>query len=469
MNYTPVHLLLHAVAWQAFGADRMWGHHALNIALHALSSVLLVALFLASGLPRAAAIFGGAFFLLHPANVEAVAWISQLKSSSALALSLAALLAHRRRPGLASVFFALALLAKPTAACALPVAALLDWTREGRVRWAWLAVWCALLGAYALAEFATHQRSGAAETSLTGEPAVLVRTLAAFGLRYLVMAATSYGVSAFHEPDPVTSWLDPWWLASLPVLGLLAWRAGVVLRRRDEELAYWAWAVVAYVPISQIFPFLYPLADRYLYFILPGLIGGALWAGREAAVRLPGVGDRTPEEVRRQAIWLATGLAAALCLVFALHSHRRAEVWSSPGRLVADAAAHYPDGVSSQLIRAKRAAQIGDVDAVVVALEAAEARGYNRFEQLDRDPGFARVRQHPRFRALVREMAAGWIERGRDRDDPTQKELRMVAHAHYVRGENEDAIRVLQRALQISGAQDELIRAELLRLGGSAR
>ena len=43
----------------------------------------------------AAALLGGVFFLVHPANVEAVAWVSQLKTVAALTFSLAALLASR--------------------------------------------------------------------------------------------------------------------------------------------------------------------------------------------------------------------------------------------------------------------------------------------------------------------------------------------------------------------------------------
>jgi hypothetical protein len=47
-----------------------------NVVLHALNASLLVALLQRSKVPRFAAIAIGAIFLLHPANVEAVAWIS---------------------------------------------------------------------------------------------------------------------------------------------------------------------------------------------------------------------------------------------------------------------------------------------------------------------------------------------------------------------------------------------------------
>ena len=123
VNYSPVQMLIHAVAWNLFGPETT-GHHLVNVVLHALASLLLIPLFLRTGIPRAAAILGATFVLLHPANVEAVAWVSQLKSSSALVFSLAALLLFPKLPPLGTALFVLALLAKPTAAVVLPVAGL---------------------------------------------------------------------------------------------------------------------------------------------------------------------------------------------------------------------------------------------------------------------------------------------------------------------------------------------------------
>jgi len=169
VNYAPVQMLGHALEWQIFG-PRTPGYHVVNVLLHALGAALLVRVFARAGLAPAASVLGGLLFLVHPANVEAVAWVSQLKSPASLALSLAALLAHPRRPALAATCFGLALLAKPTAVFALPVAALLDWSRDGRVRVGWLALWAALFALYASVELWTHQRSGAAEPigALTG-------------------------------------------------------------------------------------------------------------------------------------------------------------------------------------------------------------------------------------------------------------------------------------------------------------
>ncbi|MDJ0849245.1 MAG: hypothetical protein QNK04_12790 [Myxococcota bacterium] len=467
VNYAPAQLLVHAVAWRLFGSDTT-GHHVVNVVLHALASVLLVALFLRVGVPRPAALAGGALFLLHPANVEAVAWISQLKSTLALVLSLAALLAWPRRPLLGSVGFVLALLAKATAAFALPVAALLDWTRSGegarKVRWGWLAVWALAFVGYAVAEFATHQRSGAAEAGLLDTPLVLLRTMVALTGRYLVMATTSVGVSAFHEPDPATSWLDPWWLFSLVALSLLGWRVWVVARRARVELAFWAWAVISFVPVSQLFPFLYPMADRYLYFILPGLLGGALLAGAELFERLAPDPDR-----RRLAGRAALAGALMLCALFTVRSLERAALWRSNALLLADAADHYPEGKAGLLRRAKRAALLGDAPGAVEALGRARARGYNRFEQLAVDPGWNLVRSDPAFERLLHEMAGDWIERARAKRVLTQTELRGLAHAHIARRELDRAVAELRRAVEQGGPYTAEIRAELTGIESALR
>ncbi|TDJ17181.1 MAG: hypothetical protein E2O69_09070 [Deltaproteobacteria bacterium] len=455
VNYSPVQLIVHALAWQVFGADT-GGHHVVNVVLHATASLLLAALLLSCGIPQLAALASGVLFLVHPANVEAVAWISQLKSSLCMVFSLAALLAWRRHPGWASALFVLALCTKATAAFALPVALLLDWTRKDRVRWRWLVLWAAVFALYSVAEFSTHQRSGAAVATLHDTPLVLMRTMAALSLRYGVMATTSWGVSAFQEPDPAVSWLDPWWLCSVPVLGLLGWRLWICARRRSIEVVFWVWVLVSYAPVSQIFPFLYPLADRYLYFILPGLLGGGLLMGQEMLERLPlQTGART--RVTQGLI----GVAILLLVGGGVRSLERARIWRSGGLLVADSAANYPDGMAANLMRAKQMALGGDVEAAVAALRRAQQRGYNRFQRLETDAAYAAMRRDPRFRAVLSDMAATWIERGRHKQSPTQMELTSISHAHLIRGEYAEALAVLERALNVGGRYTNQLRTEL--------
>ncbi|MBW2267721.1 MAG: hypothetical protein JRH16_04015 [Deltaproteobacteria bacterium] len=438
VNYAPLQMLGHALAWRAFGPET-FGHHVVNVVLHVISAMLLSWLLVTTGVPRSAALVAGAIFLVHPANVEAVAWVSQLKSALALPLAIGALLALPRRAWLATWLFAAALLAKATAVCVLPAAALLEWSRTGRVRAPWLVAWLVCFAVYAVVEFGMHQRTGAADAALYGTPFVLLRTVAALGARYAVLAVSGWPTSTFHEPEPAFSLLDPWWLLALPLLGIALWRVAAALRARSAEAAYWVWAAVAFAPISQVFPFLYPFADRYLYFILPGLLGAVLLAGQRVLVQSPAA--------HRQAL-ARVGLLVGLVLIvgFAARTPGRAAVWRSNTALLLDAAEHYPDGKVASVLEAKRAARVGDVQTAIAALRRAVSRGFNRFEQLETDPSYAPIREAPQFRALVAELASTWIESAREKRGLTPSELRSVAHAHIARGEPEQALSLLDAA-----------------------
>jgi hypothetical protein len=454
-NYAPVHLLLTAIERSIFAGDVL-GYHLVNVAVHALNSTLLVALFLRSRIPPVGALIGGLLFAVHPANVEAVAWISQLKTNASLAFSLGALLALFRRPGLATGLFALGLLTKASALFALPTAIAFAWARPEAARRGrsalWLAVWALVFAVYAVPQLGFFGAVGVVEVPAYENPWVHLRTIAGVGARYLVMAATGWGVSAFHEPEPAFSALDPWWLAAWPLAALLGWRTVATLRRRSDEGAWWLSSLAAFAPVSQLFPFLIPVADRYLYFVLPGLIGGSLlafedWRSRRPVARGPGL--------------VAVGATLALALFFATGSVARARLWSNATLLYLDAARHYPDGGTAAFLAARSAAQQGDAAAAVLHLRRAADRGIDRFMALRDDPGLAPILDTPEFQQLMFDMAGRWIERASLREDPTPADLRAMAQAHVVREEYDLAEARLLQALRIGGPFDEVVRSEL--------
>jgi len=387
-----------------------------------------------------------------------VAWISQSKTNGSMALSLGALLALRRHPAASTLLFALALLTKASALFALPMAAastLVGGFATGARSWRWLGVWLLLFALYAVPQFGSFQTMGAVDVPAYGDPWVQLRSVAAIGTRYLAMAFTSWGVSAFQELDPAVSPFDPWWLAAFPLAACVVWRLVVAFRRRSDEAAYWVAAAAAFAPVSQIFPFHVSTADRYLYFILPGLIGVTLFALADLRDRL-GLGAGSTRA--------ACVLATALCLVFAVHSAARARLWSNQTLLYLDAVRHYPDGATAAFFEARRAAQQGDVSAAVAALRRASAKGIDRFMALQADPGLAPVRETEEFQALIREMAGRWIERAGARPNPTAPELRVMAHAHIARGEFAEAEALLERALALGGPLEDAVREELASL-----
>ena len=451
-NYAPVHMLAMALEWRAFGDD-VRGYHVAQALLHAAVAALFAALLAARGLPTAAAVLGGAFFLVHPANVEPSAWISQTKTTGALALALGALLLHTRRPAWALGLFALALLTKASAAFALPMAAVftfLDRDPHGpwRARARWLVVWLLLLAPYTLAELRVLGRMEAGHGPLHPDPWVAARSAVAIAGRYLVMAGTGWGVAPTHDPPPALSPLDPWWLAGLAGLVALGLRAAFALRARREESAWWIAAAAGYLPVAQLgTAFLTPMADRYLYFALPGLIGGVAFAARDTWRRHA----IAPAAAKRVAAACAA-LALAAIVALAWRSHTQAGAWRSAATLALASAARYPEGLPAQLLAAQRGALRGDAPATVAALRAAVAHGYDRFDALAQAPIYDGVRADPAFQQLLREMAASWVALSRTLAHPSRADLLARADACRVLGDDECVRASRDEAARLGGA-----------------
>jgi hypothetical protein len=467
-NYAPLRPIAHGLQWKLFYDESAipatnFAYHATNGVAHVAASLLLALLLAQAGLAFPAAAAGALFFLVHPANVESVAWLCELWTSLALALGIGALLAQRRRPALAIALFALALLAKPQVVCVLPVALLRQWAwsrDEGAARpaWAWMLGWLAVFAAITAAELVTFFESASgARSPIHPDLVVQARTIVALAARYLAMAATGYGVAAFQQPPPALSWVDPWFLFGLvatAAITALAWRA---FRADREEAAWWVWGPAAFLPVSQLFPFLYPFGDRYLYFMLPGLIGGALLA----ASRLR-FAERLPAPV-------ALGAALLLCASFGFWSHARAGIWVSEDRVLADAARRWPDGVPAHLIDARRAAQAGDADTAIEHLEVARGRGWDYYGHLQQHPSFAAIRGTPRFQQLIVDFAGDTIERASKTRRHTQLDLRDIAEAHRIRGEIPEALAALEAAVALGGPLDLALRPDLVSLRAQAR
>ena len=493
-NYAPLRPIVHGLEWKLFYDESSipttnLAYHATNVVMHAAAALLLALLLAQSGLAFPAAAGGALFFLVHPANVEAVAWICELWTSLALALGLGALLAQRRRPALAVALFALALLAKPQVVCVLPVALLRQyvwWHRDRALRahvdpeapltdgsesarfprseprasgaFTWMGAWLAVFAAITAAELVTFFESASgARSPIHPDALVQARTIVALAGRYLAMAATGYGVATFQQPPPALSWLDPWWLFGLVATAAITALALRALRDGSEEAAWWVWGPAAFLPVSQIFPFLYPFGDRYLYFMLPGLIGGVLLAARRI---------RAFERVPARA-WLAASLV--VCAGLGLWSHQRAGIWTSEDRVLADAARRWPDGVPSHLLAARRAAQAGDADSAIEHLELCRARGWDYYGHLQKHPAFESIRSTPRFQQLILDFAGDMIERASKTRRHTQLDLRDIAEAHRLRGEYAEAVAALDQAVALGGPLDLDLRPALVSARAQAR
>ncbi len=138
LNYWPMTFTVYRLEYEMWGLNPL-GFHLVNIALHAVSALLVWRILRHLQVPGA--MLAAAIFALHPVNVESVAWISQLKNVLSLSLALLSLLfylRHERSGGwwqlAASVaLFLLSALAK---GMVLTLPALLlacDWWQRGRI------------------------------------------------------------------------------------------------------------------------------------------------------------------------------------------------------------------------------------------------------------------------------------------------------------------------------------------------
>ncbi len=140
--------LVHTSYWLEYhlwGLNPM-GYHLVNIALHALSCILLWRLVLFLGLPGAWLV--GVMFAIHPVCVESVAWITERKNTLSGFFFFASLLSYAHMAlGSASIsnrrkyilyassliLFICALFSK-TVTCSLPaVILLIVWWKHGRL------------------------------------------------------------------------------------------------------------------------------------------------------------------------------------------------------------------------------------------------------------------------------------------------------------------------------------------------
>ena len=453
-NYAPVQMSIVALQVATLGEAPL-GFHLLNVLMHAAASTLLALLALRAGLAPVAAGAVGLLFLVHPANVEAVAWISQLKTNGALAASLAALLLFRRHPAAGFVAFLLALGFKATALAALPTAAAqltLEWRRSASAEpsasraalgraWAGLALWAIAGLAYAALQLGSFSAANARIAPLHSEWIPWAANLIALVGRYVGMGV-GWGLSTFQQPTPIAGVVDPWvGLGALAVAGI-AWRAWTSWQRASPEFAGWVFAVAGWAPSSQLFPFTYPIADRYLYFVL----AGALPAIALALTKTPRFRERSLTAAR-----IALGLVLFAAIALGARAHERVRVWRAPAFVLADSVAHYPEGLTARVLRARKAASLGRIEETERELRAAIARGFDGLSQLLQDPAFAPVLDAAPIQAIVHELARDWIAHFEAEAHPTQQSLQSLAHAYFVIGERDRALATLERALERGG------------------
>ncbi len=313
--------LLHSLFWieHRLWGDAALGYHLVNVFLHAGAALLAVAIMRRLGL--AGAWLAGLIFALHPVQVEAVAWISEQKSTLSTVFYLASALVylrfdetHRRRHYLLAAAFFLLALASKTVTATLPAALLvIFWWRRGRLDWKRdalpLAPWFAAGAAGGLfTAWVERHVIGAVgpDYALSFVERVLVAGRAAwFYLGKLVWPANL----TFNYPRWTLD-TSAWWQYAFPLCALAAigW-AYALTRRTRGPLASTLLFLGALFPalgFFNVFPFVYSyVADHFQYLATLAIIC-------PAASALALTANRLPASARRAVPFAAAGLLLAL-------------------------------------------------------------------------------------------------------------------------------------------------------------
>jgi protein O-mannosyl-transferase len=345
--WVPVMWLSHELACQFFGLNP-WGHHLINVLLHAANTALVFVLL--RGLTGATwrSLVVAALFGLHPLRVESVAWVTERKDVLSTFFGLLALIAYTRYVekskvqsptppareqaskvfyGLALVFFALGLMSKPMLVTLPFVMLLLDYWPLQRV---------------SSFKFSVSSHVPSPHHSITPPLRLLLEKLPFFGLAAVVAVVTFLtqkqgGVVAPVESLPLGARGENALISYCRYLGKLFWPvdlavfyphpgywpvaqvllAGVLMlaitvlfivawRRHPFLLMGWLWFCGTLVPVIQLVQSGgQAMADRFTYVPSLGVLILVVWGAYELTRRW---------RYQELALSVAGGLAIILCV-----------------------------------------------------------------------------------------------------------------------------------------------------------
>jgi len=344
-NYAPLQILSYMFDHALWGMNAL-GFHLTALLLHAANGVLVHLLVARCSGKKAAGLIAGLLFVVHPVQVESVAWLSQRKNLLALLFFLTAFLLYgqpstetknsRMRLAFSFAAFVAALLSK-SVAIVLPLClAVYEITINGAVldkaRTKKLVPYIVAAGTIALLTmYLQKPEMGGGRTVYYGGSlwATMLTMLPVF-VRYLGMVVWPSGLCAFYMPPVKTSPDLEVFGAALVLAGVAA--AGIALYRRQRPLFFWyCLFFIPLIPVSQIVPLVTLMNDRYLYF---PMLGAAGLAG-QAFVLL----DNAP--FNRQKI-LPRIVLTGIIIALGTASFHRTEAWRNSVNLWSDAVRRHP-------------------------------------------------------------------------------------------------------------------------------
>ena len=350
--YAPLVFLSYSVDYFFFRLNP-FPYHFADILLHALNSLLALALVFSLARDFRLAAAAALIFAAHPLHVESVAWVTERKDLLYSFFFLAALLLYRRgsEPGSFSrvslaaslLCFACSLLSKPSAVI-LPAVLLIGvgWRQNQRMRIVLtrLIPYFALAALYLLLMWRCWP---GAKGVIRGNYRAPATYYLALGTRNIVLyfwkIVFPVNLSAFYPLPPLNNLFAPAWI--IPAIALMTLITVIVRFRRFHPLSAGAiFYLIALLPVLQWIPSgNAAAADRFAYLPLLGIaVAGAGVGG--AAARANGGALRT---------YLHRACFAAILVLFGLGAACRCRVWRDGETLWSSVIRRYPESPEGHL------------------------------------------------------------------------------------------------------------------------
>ncbi len=375
-NYAPLHIVSYMADYAVWGLKPQ-GYRLVNILLHAANGTLLYHLLRKMTWRKIPALLAALFFVLHPVQVESVTWISQRKTVLAMFFSLASFLLYIRaadscRSGYlrfipSLVTLVLALLTKPVAVFLPPLYLAYEVIMKKNRDWPDLirkiSPFLLLSFAFCLLTMTTQHEGRTGWHG--GTPMATFCTMLPIFMHYLGMLIFPASLSALYDTPIHHSLFEPVVAGSLFALMAILGGAVILSRRRPDGL-FWFWfAILAFIPVSQIVPLTTLMNDRYLYFPLAGV--SALVFG----ILSPLINSGEPRG--RMVICISV----VVLVLLAIASGRRTLVWKDELSLWTDSVQKAPGNRFARQGLAEALESRGDLAGAAVQY----------MEALRRDPG----------------------------------------------------------------------------------
>jgi hypothetical protein len=284
--YRPLFLLWVRVNEAIFG-EHAWGWHLSTVLTHVLTTLLLYLLALRLAIRRDAALLAALIFGLHPAHIEAVAWISGVNEPLSGILLIGSFLAYLRAGGKTSggrkwssisiVLYACALLMKESSLCLPALLLAYEWfyrsnnpSGTGIPGWcgaAWAKIWPYLALVAIYLPVRVHALKGFSHVVApvtTGQMILTWPALFLFWFRHLVWPV---GLSTYYNFAPVThATLQNFFLPAL-IVGCAVVVLFLGVRKSPSAAFFSTWLVLPLIPLLNIRVFSANdfAHDRYLY------------------------------------------------------------------------------------------------------------------------------------------------------------------------------------------------------------